>query len=140
MAACAATLHPPSRGARRSLPRTRPPRELKMATDDLTATINPRAAALGDGARTRSRAPGLEHAGLAGVLVLSGLFEFVRLGQNGFANTYYSAAVKSMLRSWHNFFFVAADPNGMITVDKPPLALWLQTVSAKIFGFAPLSL
>src|SRR5579862_8818195 len=138
MAACAATLHPPSRGARRSLPRARPPRELKMATDDLTATINPRAAAVGDGARTRSL--GFEHAGLAGVLVLSGLLEFVRLGQNGFANTYYSAAVKSMLRSWHNFFFVAADPSGLITVDKPPLGLWLQAVSAKLFGFSPLSL
>ena len=45
-----------------------------------------------------------------------------------------------MLRSWHNFFFVAADPNGLITVDKPPLGLWLQALSAKIFGFAPLSL
>jgi 4-amino-4-deoxy-L-arabinose transferase-like glycosyltransferase len=54
---------------------------------------------------------------------LSGLLEFVKLSQNGFANTYYSAAVKSMLRSWHNFFFVSADPNGLITVDKPPLAL-----------------
>jgi 4-amino-4-deoxy-L-arabinose transferase-like glycosyltransferase len=77
---------------------------------------------------------------LAAILVLSGLLEFVKLGQNGYANTYYSAAVKSMLRSWHNFFFVAADPNGLITVDKPPLALWLQALSAKLFGFAPLSL
>ncbi len=72
--------------------------------------------------------------------MLSGLLEFVKLSQNGYANVYYAAAVKSMLRSWHNFFFVAADPNGLITVDKPPLALWLQAVSAKLFGFAPLSL
>jgi 4-amino-4-deoxy-L-arabinose transferase-like glycosyltransferase len=62
------------------------------------------------------------------------------LSQNGFANGFYSAAVKSMLRSWHNFFFVSSDPNGFITVDKPPLALWLQGLSAKLFGFAPLSL
>jgi 4-amino-4-deoxy-L-arabinose transferase-like glycosyltransferase len=79
-------------------------------------------------------------AALAAILVLSGLLEFVKLSQNGFANTFYSAAVKSMLRSWHNFFFVSADPNGLITVDKPPLALWLQGLSAKLFGFAPLSL
>ena len=45
-----------------------------------------------------------EHAALAVILVLSGLLEFVRLSQNGYANVYYSAAVKSMLRSWHNFF------------------------------------
>jgi 4-amino-4-deoxy-L-arabinose transferase-like glycosyltransferase len=77
---------------------------------------------------------------LAAVVVLSGLLEFVKLSQNGYANVYYSAAVKSMLRSWHNFFFVSADPNGLISVDKPPLALWLQALSAKLFGFAPLSL
>jgi 4-amino-4-deoxy-L-arabinose transferase-like glycosyltransferase len=77
---------------------------------------------------------------LLAILVLSGLLEFVKLSQNGFANVYYSAAVKSMLRSWHNFFFISADPNGLITVDKPPLGLWLQGLSAKLFGFAPLSL
>jgi 4-amino-4-deoxy-L-arabinose transferase-like glycosyltransferase len=74
------------------------------------------------------------------VLALSALLELVKLAQNGYANTFYAAAVKSMLRSWHNFFFVASDPNGLITVDKPPLALWLQALSAKVFGFAPLSL
>ena len=41
---------------------------------------------------------------------LSGLLEFVRLGQNGFANVFYSAAVKSMLRSWHKFFFAPPIP------------------------------
>ena len=80
------------------------------------------------------------HLGLAAILVLSGLLEFVRLGQNGYANTYYAAAVKSMLRSWHAFFYISADPNGLISVDKPPLGLWLEALSAKLFGFAPLSL
>ena len=60
--------------------------------------------------------------------------------QNGWANQYYSAAVRSMLGSLHNFFFASSDPGGLITVDKPPLGLWLQTVSAAIFGFHPLSL
>ena len=83
---------------------------------------------------------GPQHGALAGILVLSGLLEFVRLSQNGFANIYYSAAVKSMLGSWQHFFFVASDPSGFITVDKPPLGLWLQGLSAKLFGFAPLSL
>ena len=82
----------------------------------------------------------LHCAGLAAVLALSAVLEFVKLEQNGYANTFYSAAVKSMLHSWHNFFFVASDPNGFITVDKPPLALWLQALSAKLFGFSPLSL
>ena len=43
--------------------------------------------------------PRPEHAALGAILVLSGLLEFVRLSQNGFANAFYSAAVKSMLRS-----------------------------------------
>ena len=96
-----------------------------------------------DGARTSGVGPlrlRLEHLCLLAILALSGVLEFVKLSQNGFANVYYAAAVKSMLRSWHNFFFVAADPNGLITVDKPPLGLWLQALSAKLFGFASLSL
>jgi 4-amino-4-deoxy-L-arabinose transferase-like glycosyltransferase len=77
---------------------------------------------------------------LALVLAFSALLECYRLGQNGWANTYYSAAVKSMLGSLHNFFFVSSDPGGLVSVDKPPVGLWLQTVSAAIFGFHPLSL
>jgi 4-amino-4-deoxy-L-arabinose transferase-like glycosyltransferase len=91
--------------------------------------------------RSAPRARAAMHcAALAAVLALSAVLEFVKLEQNGYANTFYSAAVKSMLRSWHNFFFVASDPSGFITVDKPPLALWLQALSAKLFGFSPLSL
>jgi 4-amino-4-deoxy-L-arabinose transferase-like glycosyltransferase len=61
------------------------------------------------------------------------------LAHNGYANVYYAAGVKSMLESWHNFFFLAADPGGLISIDKPPLALWLQAASAELFGFSPLS-
>ena len=67
----------------------------------------------GDVAVRHRRRVGPRHAALAAFLVLSGLLEFVRVSQNGFANGFYSAAVKSMLRSWHNFF-VASDPNGFI--------------------------
>ncbi len=109
------------------------------------ATITPRAAEPArprreGAAPRRSRSVTPVHLGLAAILVLSGLLEFVRLSQNGYANVYYSATVKSMLRSWHAFFFMTADPNGLISVDKPPLGLWLEGLSAKLFGFAPLSL
>jgi len=63
-----------------------------------------------------------------------------KLSQNGYANIFYSAGVSSMLRSLHNFVFVSFDPGGLVTVDKPPLALWVQAASAKVFGFTPLSL
>src|SRR5271154_5430986 len=80
------------------------------------------------------------HLALAGVLALSAVLNVNKLAQNGYANIFYSAGVKSMLRSWHNFVFVAFDPAGLVTVDKPPLALWLQALSAKLFGFTAMSL
>jgi 4-amino-4-deoxy-L-arabinose transferase-like glycosyltransferase len=82
----------------------------------------------------------MRHAGLAAVLALSAVLNTHRLSQNGYANIFYSAGVKSMLRSLHNFFFVSFDPGGLVTVDKPPLALWVQVSSAKLFGFSVLSL
>jgi 4-amino-4-deoxy-L-arabinose transferase-like glycosyltransferase len=77
---------------------------------------------------------------LAGVLVLSAVLNVNRLAQNGYANIFYSAGVKSMVRSLHNFFFVSFDPGGLIMVDKPPLGLWPQAASAKLFGFTPMAL
>jgi 4-amino-4-deoxy-L-arabinose transferase-like glycosyltransferase len=73
-------------------------------------------------------------------MALSAVLGTHRLAQNGYANIFYSAGVKSMLRSLHNFLFVSFDPGGLVTVDKPPLALWVQAISAKVFGFSPLSL
>ncbi len=73
-------------------------------------------------------------------VVLATVLDTWALAQNGYANIYYSAGVKSMLASWHNFFFLAADPGGLVSIDKPPLGLWLQALSAKVFGFAPLPL
>jgi 4-amino-4-deoxy-L-arabinose transferase-like glycosyltransferase len=73
---------------------------------------------------------------LAGVLALAAFLDFFRLSRNGYANEYYAAAVRSMLRSWHNFFFVSFDPGGLVSVDKPPLALWLEAASARLFGYS----
>jgi 4-amino-4-deoxy-L-arabinose transferase-like glycosyltransferase len=89
--------------------------------------------------RLRDLRLGPHHLALAGVLALSAVVNVHRLSQNGYGNIFYSAGVKSMLRSWHNFFFVSFDPGGLIMVDKPPLGLWVQALSAKLFGFAPLA-
>jgi 4-amino-4-deoxy-L-arabinose transferase-like glycosyltransferase len=78
--------------------------------------------------------------GLGGVLLISIFMNFYQLGQNGFANFYYAAAIRSMLDNLHNFLFVAFDPGGFVSVDKPPLGFWLQAASAKIFGFTPFSI
>jgi len=77
--------------------------------------------------------------GFVAVLVAAAALRLWRLGQNGFANEYYSAGVRSMSQSWHNFAYNAFDPAGFISVDKPPVALWIQVASVKLFGFHPLS-
>jgi len=77
---------------------------------------------------------------LIAILLLAAFLNFFQIQQNGYGNTYYAAAVRSMLTSWHNFFFVSFDPGGFVTVDKPPLALWVQTASAALFGFSGFSL
>ncbi len=80
------------------------------------------------------------HALIGAILVLSAVLNTNRLAQNEYGNTFYSAAVKSMLHSLHNFLYVSFDPGGLVTIDKPPLAAWVQVASAKVFGFSPLSL
>ncbi len=73
---------------------------------------------------------------LIGILALSFFLNFWNIGQNGTGNAYYAACVKSMTQSWHNFFFASFDPAGMVSVDKPPLGLWMQALSCKVFGYS----
>jgi 4-amino-4-deoxy-L-arabinose transferase-like glycosyltransferase len=81
-----------------------------------------------------------EGAGIFAVLVVAAALRLWRLEENGYGNFYYAAAVRSMLESWSNFFFGSFDPVGFITVDKPPVAMWIQAVSAALFGYSGLSL
>jgi 4-amino-4-deoxy-L-arabinose transferase-like glycosyltransferase len=74
------------------------------------------------------------------LLVVAGALNLWALGVNGYANDYYSAAVRSMTTSWHAFLYGAFDAAGVQTVDKPPLALWVQALSARAFGFSSWSL
>jgi 4-amino-4-deoxy-L-arabinose transferase-like glycosyltransferase len=71
---------------------------------------------------------------LLGAVLLSACLHLINLESIGQANTYYTAAVKSMLQSWPNFFFVAAEPGGSVTVDKPPLGLWVEALFAMGLG------
>lgn len=78
--------------------------------------------------------------GLGAVLILAAVLDFWQLDRIGYGNTYYAAAIRSMLQSWHNFFYNAFDPGGFVTIDKLPLGFWLQAASAKLFGYGGLSL
>jgi hypothetical protein len=77
---------------------------------------------------------------LALLLLIAGVLNFWGLSENGWANEYYSAAVRSMSSSWHAFLYGSFDASGAMTVDKPPLASWVQVAFVKVFGFHSLSL
>lgn len=77
-----------------------------------------------------------ENIALILLVMLSAGLNFTNLGIEGYSNQYYAAGVKSMTMSLKNFFFVALDPAGFVTIDKPPLGFWMQAISAKIFGFS----
>ncbi len=77
---------------------------------------------------------------LIGLLALTAVLNLWNLSINGWANTYYAAAVRSMSTSWHDFLFASLDKTGLMTVDKPPLAFWVQALSVRIFGFHSLSI
>ncbi len=73
---------------------------------------------------------------LALLVLIAGFLNLWNLSVNGEANTYYSAAVRSMSESWSAFLWGTFDPAGLMTVDKPPLALWVQAASVRLFGWS----
>src|ERR1700754_2112312 len=86
-------------------------------------------------ARPRVRALALPRPEVAVLLVLAGALNLWALSRNGWANDYYAGAVRSMAGQKHASLFGSLDPSGVRTVDKPPMALWVQALSVRAFGF-----
>jgi 4-amino-4-deoxy-L-arabinose transferase-like glycosyltransferase len=86
---------------------------------------------------TRSR---WERPALLALLVGTAVLYLWDLSASGYANDFYAAAVQAGTQSWKAWLFGSLDPGNAITVDKPPAALWVMTLSARIFGFNSWSL
>jgi 4-amino-4-deoxy-L-arabinose transferase-like glycosyltransferase len=71
---------------------------------------------------------------LIALLVATAGFWLFGLSRNGWANSFYSAAVQASTQSWKAFLFGSSDAGNSITVDKPPAGLWPMDISARIFG------
>lgn len=71
---------------------------------------------------------------LIGIALISAFLNLFNIWKDQYANAYYTSAVASMLQSFHTFFYASFDPAGYVTVDKPPVTFWIQTVSAYFFG------
>ncbi len=76
---------------------------------------------------------------LALIAALAAALRLVDLGSVRL-DPFYDAAVRSMGISWHNFFFGAYEPGGSVAIDKPPVDLWLQVASVKLFGWGSVQL
>ena len=72
---------------------------------------------------------------LCGILLISAFLNLWNIWNQGISNTYYAAAVKSTLVNPVAGFFNSFDPAGFITVDKPPVGLWVQAAFAAVLGF-----
>ncbi|MCR9037819.1 glycosyltransferase family 39 protein [Bacillus sp. L381] len=68
------------------------------------------------------------------ILLVSAFLNMYNIWNDDTVNPYYTAAVTSMLQSFHNFFYASFDAAGFITVDKPPVTYQIQTISTLIFG------
>lgn len=68
------------------------------------------------------------------ILLVALALRIADLQRVGDGNAYYTAAIKSMLQSPINFFFAVAEPGGSVTVDKPPVGLWVQALFGAVLG------
>ncbi|QVI22298.1 glycosyltransferase family 39 protein [Nocardia tengchongensis] len=75
-----------------------------------------------------------EYLALAALLIGTAVAYLWNLSANGWANSFYSAAVQAGSVSWKAFFFGSSDAANSITVDKTPLSLWPMEISVRLFG------
>ena len=77
---------------------------------------------------------GWEKWGIWILLINTAVAYLWNLGANGWANSFYTAAVQAGSQNWTAFFYGSSDAANSITVDKPPLSLWVMDLSVRMFG------
>ncbi|MEV1146026.1 glycosyltransferase family 39 protein, partial [Micromonospora sp. NPDC049799] len=80
------------------------------------------------------RSPRWARPALTTLLLATAVLYVWGLGANGWANSYYAAAVQAGSESWTAFFYGSSDAANSITVDKTPASLWLMVLSVRLFG------
>ncbi|MCC6832830.1 MAG: glycosyltransferase family 39 protein [Thermoleophilia bacterium] len=103
----------------------------RPGTGDATAPAAATAAAAG---------PRWVRPALAVLLAATAALYLWALGDSGWANDFYAAAVQSGTESWKSFLFGSLDWGNAITVDKPPASLWVMELSGRVFGFSSWSM
>jgi 4-amino-4-deoxy-L-arabinose transferase-like glycosyltransferase len=117
-----------------TLPRSSVDRPAPLCPADAPASRLPRPPRLRRLRRGHPGDPGWARPALIGLLGMTAVLYLWGLGASGWANSFYSAAVQAGTKSWSAFFFGSSDAANAITIDKPPAALWMMELSARVFG------
>jgi len=85
-------------------------------------------------ATRHARRTGWEKPALVALLGATALLYLWNLSASGWGNSFYAAAAQAGAQSWKAWLFGSLDAGNAITVDKPPAALWVMGLSARVFG------
>jgi len=121
------------------LTEVRPP-ETEATEPAISHPLPPSRGLVGRLVRGRQQDPAWVRPALLALLTATGVSYLWALGDSGWANSFYSAAVQAGTKSWKAFFFGSSDASNFITVDKPPAALWVMELSARLFGLSSWSI
>lgn len=72
---------------------------------------------------------------VAAMMIATSVLFLWNLTISNYGNSFYAAAVRAGSKSWTALLFGSLDSNNGITVDKPPAALWIPSLFARVFGF-----
>lgn len=100
----------------------------------MTVTADHRTPARAD--HTDTAEPRWARTGLLALLTGTAVLYLWGLGSSGWANSYYAAAAQAGTQNWKAWLFGSLDAGNAITVDKPPAAMWLMSLSGRLFGFS----
>src|SRR3954470_11813707 len=84
--------------------------------------------------RGRAEDPSWVRPSLLALLLATAALYLYGLSANGWGNSFYAAAAQAGSQSWKALFFGSSDAANSITVDKPPVSLWVMGLSARLFG------
>ncbi|WP_231855640.1 glycosyltransferase family 39 protein [Tsukamurella pseudospumae] len=77
---------------------------------------------------------------MTALLAATALLYCWNLSINGYGNEFYAAAAQAGGLSWKAWLFGSLDPGNVITVDKPPAALWVTGLFVRVFGLSSWSI
>ncbi|MEW5808538.1 MAG: glycosyltransferase family 39 protein [Actinomycetota bacterium] len=77
---------------------------------------------------------------LAALLAATAVLYLWGLGSGGWANDFYAAAAQAGTQNWKAWLFASLDSGNAITVDKPPVSIWVMALSGRLFGFTPFTM